>query len=372
MKLSRIQFLALAGAGALTSLSAKKLKAATPLGNLDAELDRVLPFPLDYGREYNQAKIKAYHLHNQPMTSPLHKGISALWQDVFEKTNGELLVTVVPRDASMPAGDPQAVRLVVEGRFEIVSVAGPIIDKLAPQAISAQNFCFIYQSPQEVYGIINRPEFTQALNRAVSKYNLTFLSHGTFDNGMRVVTSVAGKPLATAQDFDGLIIRIPPSNDMKVAMLALGANPKEFTMNQVFAALADRSVQAQENPLSVAMGFDLYKVTKYLNMTNHAWSGYNTFFNTKFWQSLSPAHQRVISELMPIYQAKQIKLQEDYNAMVYQELTTKLGMEVVQPQLGNVTAKLTNVYQSLYGQLDPAVQRLVQPILKARTGLTFS
>jgi tripartite ATP-independent transporter DctP family solute receptor len=271
----------------------------------------------------------------------------------------------------MPAGDPQAVRLVVEGQFEIVSVAGPIIDKLCPTVIGIQNFPFIYKSSSDVFSIINQRVFTAALNQAVANYNLTYFQNGTFDNGMRSVTSIASRPLRNTKDFQNLIIRIPPSDDMKATMIALGAIPKEFTMNQVYQSLKDQSVQAQENPPSVAMGFKLYEVTKYLNLTNHAWSGYNTFFNTQFWNRLSSPTQRVITELLPIHQAQQIKAQEAYNREVYQELTQKLGMVAIQPDLTDVHVALKPVYGRIYQRLTPAAQALIKPILSSRTGLQF-
>ncbi len=371
MNVSRRKFITLAGAAAFTVIASSRLRAIASGQPLDAELDRALPFPGQYGKDYNQAKINAFHLHNQPTTSPLHQTLEALWNDVFEQTNGELLVTVVPQDAAMPAGDPQAVRLAAEGRFEIVSVAGPIIDKLCPEVIGVQNVCFIYRSPQEVFSIINRPQFAAALSQAVAKYNLTYLQHGTFDNGMRCVTSVAGRPIWNSQDFKDLTIRVPPSNDIKAAMQALGAKPTEFTMNQVYQALKDKSVQAQENPFSVALGFKLYEVTKYLNMTNHAWSGYNTFFNTKFWQSLSLETQQVIQKQIPIYQAKQIQAQADYNTKAYRDLTQNLGMIATQPELGDIYPKLKPVYDAIFQQLSPQARDLIRPLLTARTGFTF-
>ncbi|AFY60506.1 DctP family TRAP transporter solute-binding subunit [Synechococcus sp. PCC 6312] len=370
--ISRRKFLTLASATALTAMGASRLHAGESGQTLEQALDQRLPFPGQYGKDYNQAKIKAFHLHNQSLTSPLHQSLLDLWQDVFQKTNGELLVTPLHYDASLPAGDPQAVRLVAEGRFELVSVAGPIIDKLCPQAISIQNFPFLYQSAEDVYQIINQPQFPPALNQAVANYNLTYLRYGTFDNGMRVITSIESKPIRTIQDLVDLKIRIPPSNDMKATMEALGAKTEAFTMNQVYGALAKQLVQAQENPYAVAMNFELYKVTKYLNLTNHAWSGYNIFFNTKFWRSLSQSTRDIVTELMPIYQAKNLQAQRDFNKKVYQQLIQDKGMIVTQPDMSQAPQKLTHVYQSIYGQLNPLIQPLVKDKLSALTGLRFS
>lgn len=372
MNVSRRKFLTLAAATGFTTIGASQLRAAESAQDLEQALDRLLPFPGQYGRDYNQAKIKAFHLHNQSLTSPLHQSLLALWQDVFQKTNGELLVTPLHYDASLPAGDPQAVRLVAEGRFELVSVAGPIIDKLCPQAISIQNFPFLYQSPEDVYRIINQPQFPQALNQAVARYNLTYLRYGTFNNGMRVITSIKSRPIRAIEDLVNLKIRIPPSNDMKATMQALGAKPEAFTMNQVYGALAKQLVQAQENPNAVAMVFELYKVTQYLNLTNHAWSGYNMLLNTKFWQSLSQPTRNIITELMPLYQAQNLQAQEDFNKKVYQELIQDKGMIATQPDLSQAPQKLIHVYQSIYKQLNPLLQPLVKDKLSALTGLGFS
>ncbi len=369
MKHSRRNFLALAGASSLLAITAPKLLAQ---GIPQEILNKILPLPGKYGEYYSQAKIRAFHLHNQPDTSPLHKALEELWLAVFEQTNGELFVSPVPHDASIPAGDPQAVQFITGGRFEIVSVAGPIIDKVAPDVIGVQNLPLIYQSAQDAFDIINQPLFAETLNSSVAQYNLTYLPNGTFNNGMRIVTSVSSKPIYKLEDFQGLKIRIPPSNDMAMTMAALGAIPEKITMNQVFRALENGSVEAQENPLSVALGFKLYEVTKYLNMTNHAWSGYNTFFNTSFWESLSPAVQEVIKELLPIYQAKQIKTQEEYNQQAYQQLIGKLGMVQTKPNLSQAPQKLVEVYRSMYGQLNAQAQSLIKDKLEVKTGIKFA
>jgi|GEM_PF-6172506 len=375
MKFSRKNFLLMAGVTSLTAMGAEKLTAKDSklsVTDLETELEKVLGLPGEYGKNYGKSKIKAFHLHNQPKSSPLHQNLEALWLDVFEKTNGELFISPLPQDAALQGGDPQAVRLVSTGRFEVVSVAAPIIDKLAPDVVGIQNLSFIYQSSQEVFEIINQPVFAEILDRSVAKYNLKYLPNGTFDNGMRSITSVEAKPIYNLDGFKDLIIRIPPSNALQQEMQALGANPKFFTMNEVYDVLKNRVVEAQENPLSVAKGFALYEVTKYLNMTNHAWSGYNTFFNSNFWNKLSVSHRKVISELLPIYQAKQIKAQGDYNSAVYKELTTKYGMTATQPDCSKGVQKLIPIYKSIYNQLNSQAKSLIKSKLEQKTGVKFS
>ncbi|BAW97385.1 putative C4-dicarboxylase binding protein, periplasmic protein [[Synechococcus] sp. NIES-970] len=373
MTYSRRNFLWLTGAtSSLAIATSQWMPQARGASTVDQDiLNQVLPFPGQYGEYYQQAKIKAYHLHNQPTESILHQALESFWIDVFKQTQGELFVTPIPLDASMPAGDPQAVQLVAAGRFEIVSVAGPIIDKLCPEVIGIQNIGFIHESSQDVFEIINQPLFAEICHQSVSRYNLTYLPHGTFNNGMRNITSIEGKPLYTIEDFQDLIIRVPPSQDISETMKALGAIPKQYTMNQVFTVLQNSTVQAQENPLSVVKGFQLYEVTKYLNITNHTWSGYNMFFNTPFWESLSVSVQEVISRLLPIYQAQQIKAQEDYNTQLFSELTEELGMIATQPDTSMAPRKLVPVYRSIYQQLNPQARSLIKAKLEAKTGVSF-
>lgn len=368
MSYSRRKFLLLAGATSLSTIVANKLLAQ---GIPQEILNQVLPLPGTYGEDYGKAKIRAFHLHNQPKTSPLHKALEEMWLEVFKRSEGELFISPIPEDAHIPAGDPQAVQFITNGRFEVVSVAAPILDKLSPDAIAIQNLPFIYQSADEVFEVINKPLFAEALNNSVAQYNLIYLPNGTFDNGIRNVTSVASKPINTVEDFKDLIIRIPPSNDMAMTMKALGANPQQFTMNQVFEVLKNGTVEAQENPMSVAKGFKLYEVTKYLNLTGHAWSGYNTFFNTTFWNGISPATQNIIREILPVYQLKQRKAQAEYNQQAFKELTEDKGMIALTPDTSEVPKKLIPIYQSIYNRLNPSARSLVKDLLEAKTGVKF-
>lgn len=369
MRYSRRNFLFLAGATSLSTIVANKLLAQ---GIPQEILNQVLPFPGKYGENYGKAKIRAFHLHNQPITSPLHQTLEEMWLEVFKQSEGELFVSPVPEDGSLPAGDPQALQFIISGRFEIVSVAGPIIDKLCPDVIGVQNIPFIYESPDEVFKVLNQPLWAEIFNNAIAQYNLTYLPYGTFDNGIRYVTSIESKPLNTVQDFQDLIIRIPPSKDMEMAMSSLGAIPKKFTMNQVYEVLKNGTVQAQENPFSVAKGFKLYEVTKYLNITKHAWSGYNIFLNTTFWNSISPRTQNIIKEVLPVYQSKQRKAQADYNQQAYKDLTEKFGMIALTPDISEVPKKLIPLYQAIYDRLNPSARSLIKDLVEAKTGVKFN
>jgi TRAP-type C4-dicarboxylate transport system substrate-binding protein len=178
--------------------------------------------------------------------------------------------------------------------------------------------------------------------------------------------------VSSLDKFKNLVIRIPPSNDFQASMKALGANPQFFTMNEVYDVLKNRIVEAQENPLSIIKGFKLYEVTKYLNMTNHAWSGYNTFFNLKFWQQLSASNRKVIAELLRAYQGKQLIDQQNYNNSLYTEVTEKYGMIATHPDCSQSVQKLIPIYKSIYTRLNPQAQLLIKSKLEQVTGVKFN
>ena len=67
--------------------------------------------------------------------------------------------------------------------------------------------------------------------------------------------------------------------------------PTGMNINKMYDALKTGQVEAQEDPFDVAELFHIYAVNKYMNVTNHWWSGYNQIANTKIWEGL-PADVR--------------------------------------------------------------------------------
>jgi TRAP-type C4-dicarboxylate transport system substrate-binding protein len=85
--------------------------------------------------------------------------------------------------------------------------------------------------------------------------------------GQRHVTST--KPLLKPADMKGLKIRVPNAPLYKMFPEAVGANPTPIAFAEVYLALQQGVVDAQENPLPTIQAKKFYEPNKHINLTGH-------------------------------------------------------------------------------------------------------
>jgi tripartite ATP-independent transporter DctP family solute receptor len=85
--------------------------------------------------------------------------------------------------------------------------------------------------------------------------------------GYRHVTS--NFPITKPEDMKGLKIRVPDSPVMVMFPNAVGANPTPIAFSEVYLALQQGVVDAQENPLPTIKFKKFYEVQSNINLTGH-------------------------------------------------------------------------------------------------------
>ncbi|MDA4844455.1 TRAP transporter substrate-binding protein [Hoeflea poritis] len=89
-----------------------------------------------------------------------------------------------------------------------------------------------------------------------------------WDNGFRHISNGKG-PLLAPQDCAGLQIRTLANDNHQRVFRALGFEPKTIDVRDLPAAVADGTVDAQENPLTNIYNFGLHKHHKHITLTRH-------------------------------------------------------------------------------------------------------
>lgn len=85
--------------------------------------------------------------------------------------------------------------------------------------------------------------------------------------GDRHVTS--NKAINTPADMRGLKIRVPDAPLYRMFPLAVGANPTPIAFAEVYLALSQGVVDAQENPLPTIQAKKFHEVQTHINLTGH-------------------------------------------------------------------------------------------------------
>src|SRR5690606_32619273 len=94
----------------------------------------------------------------------------------------------------------------------------------------------------------------------------------------------------------GLNIRAPGIEVYIETWKHLGANPTPMALTEVYTALQQGTVEAQENPLANSFDFGFHEVAPYLVLTNHVYSATVFMFNKDYFNNLPADIQEIIEQ----------------------------------------------------------------------------
>jgi TRAP-type transport system periplasmic protein len=278
--------------------------------------------------------------HNQPIESPLHKRSVQMWDAVKAETNGRVQVEIFPENNHFKDGDPDPLKLLLEGKLEFLTSAGNGLAAIVPAA-NVQATPFAFRTQPQVYKAMDG-DIGVYLREELSAKDVYLIPGGCFENGFHQITC-ATRPIRTAVDLQGLKIRAPGNASYLEFWKTLGAIPVGMNINNMYQALKTGMVEAQEDPLDVAELFHLYEVQKYMSMTNHSWSGYNLIANLKIWQGL-PADVRQSIERNTVKFARLQRADTaSFNGQLRPRLTQQ-GMVFNDADVASFRAKLVPFY----------------------------
>ena len=113
--------------------------------------------------------------------------------------------------------------------------------------------------------------------------------------GQRHVTSK--KPVRVPADMKGVKIRVPDAPAYTAFPKATGANPTPIAFAEVYLALQQGVVDAQENPLPTIQAKKFYEVQKYINLTGHITDSLLAIIGGPRWQKLNDAEKKMFTEV---------------------------------------------------------------------------
>ena len=126
--------------------------------------------------------------------------------------------------------------------------------------------------------------------------------------GTRHTTS--NKPIANCADMKGLKIRVPDVPAYLAMPRACGSNTSPIAFAEVYLALQNGTVEAQENPLTTIEAKKFYEVQKHIVLTGHIVDHINTVMSGGLWKKLSDVDKKMFSDVLQEAAAKAAREKE--------------------------------------------------------------
>lgn len=285
----------------------------------------------------------AYHarqFHNQPENSSLHRNLAALWSSVEKETGGRMVVQTFPQNNNIPGSDPQALQMLVSGELEFFTLWSAILSAVVP-VMEIEALPYIYADRAHVFEVMDG-SFGQYLLGEMAAKGIHGFRGGCFENGFREI-STSTKPIRTASDLEGLKVRTPDSQVFVDFFKTAGATPLIINFGDLYDALKTGKADGQDNPLNVTADNKFYEVQKYINTTDHMWSGFQQLANLKFWNSLPTDIQTVIERNVSKFVQAQRKEQNELNLKMVTQLK-KYGMTFQKTETSSIKKMLGPYY----------------------------
>lgn len=251
---------------------------------------------------------------------PQAQGAQKFADLVAAKTHGRIAVKLFP--GGTLGGDLQTVSALQGGTVEMTVLNAGILSAQTKE-FGIYDFPFLFASPQEADAVTDGPFGKRLLDKLQSK-NLVGLAY--WELGFRNVTN-SKRPITKAEDLAGLKIRVIQSPIYIDMFNALGANAVPMPFPELYTAMEQKAVDGQENPFSTILASKFSEVQKYLTITRHMYNPQAVIASKKFWDSLTPADQKALTEAMAEATAFQRSVSRSQADVALEDLK-KAGMQV--------------------------------------------
>jgi tripartite ATP-independent transporter DctP family solute receptor len=265
--------------------------------------------------------------HGGAVTDPRQTASETFAKVVAEKSGGKVKVEIYPASALGTWREMQ------EG-LEI-GICDIVIEDIGTLQRYAK-FCalgfmpFVYRDQAHFQKVWNSPLADEIFQAVREKTGFQLL--GVMYRGGRQLTAV--RPCKKLEDLKGLKIRVPNAEVSIDTWNSLGASPTPMAFTEVFGALQQKVIDAQENPLDVIFNDSIHEVAPNITLSSHVIGA----FNFQFWGEKFNAYPEDIQ--------RALREAADVAAKEYTENTTKREQEILAKYKADDKVTLINLDQA--------------------------
>ena len=236
-----------------------------------------------------QTKLKWAHVYE--VSEPYHK--QAVWAagEIAKRTNNRYTIEVFP--ASTLGKETDINQGLTLGTVDIIYTGQLFAGRThGPLAIGGAPYMFRDFAHWNAYR--NGALFRELADGYEKKGGHRVVSLTYY--GERHTTS--NKAINKPEDMKGLKIRVPDAPLYTMFPRAVGANPTPIAFAEVYLALQNGTVDAQENPLPTIDAKKFYEVQKFIALTGHITDALLTIVAGGTWKKMSPEDQKTVEAVL--------------------------------------------------------------------------
>ncbi|MCX8998321.1 sialic acid TRAP transporter substrate-binding protein SiaP [Rhizobiaceae bacterium BDR2-2] len=260
-----------------------------------------------------QTVLKWAHVYE--MSEPFHTDSVWAAEEIAKRTDGRYKIEVFPASQLGKEADiNQGLKL---GTVDII-ISGSSFAARDHKPIGVTYYPYVFRDPSHLIAYTKSDVFKRLAEAYEEKTGNHIVAVSYY--GTRHTTS--NRPIEKCADMQGLKMRVPDVPAYLAMPRACGANTTPIAFAEVYLALQNGTVEAQENPLTTIEAKKFYEVQKNVVLSGHIVDHLNTLVSKTRWASLSDEDKAIFTEVMQeaaarttkTIEAREIELVDEFKA----------------------------------------------------------
>ncbi len=227
--------------------------------------------------------------HAVAVEHPYHLGAVKFAELVAQRTKNRVKIDVYP--STQLGNERDMVEGLQLGTIDLVVTSTGPLGGFVPK-IFVVDLPFLFRDREHAYKVLDGPIGKNLLDAFAAKEikGLAF-----WENGFRQITNNV-RPIEKPDDLKGIKIRTMENKVHLASFKAFGASPTPMAWSEVYTALQQKTIDAQENPIAIIYFQKIAEVQKYLTLTGHFYSPTPLLISMKAFKALPKDFQKIFEE----------------------------------------------------------------------------
>jgi tripartite ATP-independent transporter DctP family solute receptor len=235
-----------------------------------------------------QTKLKWAHVYET--SEPFHT--ESVWaaEEFAKRTKGKYQIEVYP--ASQLGKETDINQGLTLGSVDII-ISGSSFAARSSAPIGVTYYPFTFRDADHLLAYTKTDVFKDLIKGYEDKTGHHIVAVTYY--GTRQTSS--NRPIKACADMKGLKMRVPDVPAYLAMPRSCGANTAPIAFAEVYLALQNGTVEAQENPLTTIEAKKFYEVQKHIVLTGHIVDHLNTIVAKGTWDKLSEEDRKTLVEV---------------------------------------------------------------------------
>lgn len=287
--------------------------------------------------------------HTMPSDHPVHLALQKMADDVKKASNGTLQIQIYENGI---LGDGSQIKELMQlNAVDIGKFSACDFEDNIPE-FAVFSLPYLFRDSVQYWNVLESELGKKILsageNEHASIHGLCF-----YDAGAR--SFYATTPIDQLELLANKKIRVMVSALMVQGIELLGATPTSMAWGELFTSLQNNTVDGAENNIPSFYTSRHYEVCKYFVYSEHFRTPDVLVINLKCWKSLSPEHQKILTEAAHASSLYQRELWEDVSKDYIAKMV-KLGVEFKPMDQSVMREKVQPIYDEIKEKTDARSQ----------------